>query len=386
MTKTIRLEPAWKMHSYYKGLMANPPLGYQFVAPESSLERATKAASKVDFSYPLFLGIDSILPLNLVKSQLWRFTRMPSNVDLTYAYDHLICRKEPWVVDLEHAGLLVSYNIKHFRSFKGVVQRLLASEYCKKIICGTEAAQRTVSLNLDCTGFEHKLEIVPFAVRKKEFVKNFTDNKIKLLFVGSTNILGAFETKGGRETLEAFVLLTKKYSNLELVVRSDVPTDIKHKYSSGSNIRIIDQVVPWETLEQEFKTADIFVLPVHNTPFSAFLDAMSYELPIVTIDAWANPEIVEDGKTGLLAQKSDSIPYYKESFLPTFGTPQFKRAIRTPDPRVVERLAEKISILVDNEELRRRMGQAGRWEIEHGKFSVAKRNAKLKEIFDEATS
>jgi glycosyltransferase involved in cell wall biosynthesis len=374
------------MHSYYKGLMANPPLGYQFVTPESSLERATKAASKVDFSYPLFLGIDSILPLNLIKSQLWRFTTTPSNVDLTYSYDHLICRKEPWVVDLEYVSFLVSYNLKHFQRFKGVVQRILASKYCRAIICGTEAAQRTVSLNLDCTGFEHKLEIVPFAVRKIDFVKNFAHNKIKLLFVGSTNILGAFETKGGRETLEAFVLLTKKYSNLELIVRSDVPTDLKHKYSNCSNIRIIDQIVPWDILEQEFKSADIFVLPVHNTPFSAFLDAMSYELPIITIDAWANPEIVEDGKTGLLAQKSDSIPYYKENFLPTFGTPQFKRAIRTPDPRVVECLAEKISILIDNEELRRRMGRAGRWEIEHGRFSVAKRNAKLKEILDEATS
>jgi hypothetical protein len=31
------------------------------------------------------------------------------------------------------------------------------------------------------------------------------------------------------------------------------------------------------------------------------------------------------------------------------------------------------------------MGKAGRWEIENGKFSLEKRNEKLKRIFDEAT-
>jgi hypothetical protein len=31
------------------------------------------------------------------------------------------------------------------------------------------------------------------------------------------------------------------------------------------------------------------------------------------------------------------------------------------------------------------MGQAGRWEVEHGRFSIKNRNEKLKRIFDEAT-
>jgi glycosyltransferase involved in cell wall biosynthesis len=321
-----------------------------------------------------------------MKSYWGKFRKIPLDKDLTYSYDHLILRKEPWVLDLEYVSFLVSYNVNHFRHYKGIVQRALASEYCKKIICGTEAARKTVVLNLDCTGFEHKLEIVPFATRKKDFAKHFNDNKIKLLFVGSTNLLGFFETKGGRETLETFVLLNKKYNNIELVVRSDVPIDIKRKYSGHTNIRIIEDIIPWETLEKEFQSADIFILPVHNTPFSVFLDAMSYELPIVTIDAWANSEIVEDGKTGLIAQKSESIPYYVENFIPAFGTPQFKKAIKTPDPKVVERLVEKTSILIENKELRRQMGKAGRWQVEHGKFSIDKRNEKLNWIFYEATT
>ena len=55
------------------------------------------------------------------------------------------------------------------------------------------------------------------------------------------------------------------------------------------------------------------------------------------------------------------------------------------DPKVVEELADKTSILIENEDLRRRMGRAGRQEIETGKFSIEKRNEKLKRIFDEVT-
>jgi glycosyltransferase involved in cell wall biosynthesis len=383
--KKVYIEPAWKMHSYYKALADSPPPEYEFVTAESSLEKVTKAVSKIDFANPLFLGVDYILPLNLIKSNLTRFQRIPVAHDLIYAYDHLVLRKEPWVVDIEYVTFFVSYEPWHFQHFKGIIQKVLSSEYCKKIICGTEASQKTITHNLDCSGFKNKLEIVPFAIHKKNFCKKFSNNKIKLLFVGSSNILGQFEIKGGREALETFVLLSKKYDNLELVVRSDVPPDIKTKYADYKNINIIDRIVPWQIMEQEFKTADIFILPVHNTPFSVFLDAMSYELPVVTIDSWANGEIVEDGKTGLLAQKSDKIPYYVENFIPNFGTARFKKALKTPDPQVVQRLAGIMSILVENQELRRQMGKAGRKEVEHGRFSIERRSEKLKRIFDEAT-
>ncbi|MFC1928300.1 hypothetical protein ACFLXK_01685 [Chloroflexota bacterium] len=197
MNKRVYIEPAWKIHSYYQALAVDPPQGYEFVTSESSLEKVAKAASKINLSYLLFSEIDKIVPLNLAKTYLDKFRRIQQNVDLTYSYDHLIVRKEPWVVDIEFVSLLVSYNLKHFTRYKGVVQKALASDYCRKIICGTEAAKKTVLLNLDCTKFNHKLETVPFAIRKKDFTKQFTNNKVKLLFVGSSNILGQFEIKGG---------------------------------------------------------------------------------------------------------------------------------------------------------------------------------------------
>jgi glycosyltransferase involved in cell wall biosynthesis len=386
MTKKIYLEPAWKMHSLHQGLIDHPPPGYEFITAPSSEERIFMTASKVNFSYSLQHKIDKIVPLNLSKAYLERFRKIPQDADLTYSHSHLVFRKEPWVLDLELVSLLVGFSVKHFKRYRKVVQKALASEYCKKVLCETEAGKKSVLLNLDCTEFEHKLETLPLAAPKRNFTKNFDRDKIRLLFVSSANILGEFEIKGGREALAAFALLNKKYDNLELVIRSDVPQDVKGKYLDRANIRIIEERMPWEQLEEEFKSADIFILPAHNTPFLVFLDAMSYELPIVTIDAWANPEIVEDGKTGFLVRKSERIPYYIENFTPNFGSPQFQKAIRTPDAEVVQGLVEKTSILIENEELRRTMGKAARWEVEQGKFSIERRNEKLKRIFDEATA
>jgi glycosyltransferase involved in cell wall biosynthesis len=53
---------------------------------------------------------------------------------------------------------------------------------------------------------------------------------------------------------------------------------------------------------------------------------------------------------------------------------------------MVEELEAKLNLLIENDELRRRMARAARWEVEHGKFSLQRRNEKLKRIFDEATS
>jgi len=386
MDKKIYIEPPWKMHSYYRGLMANHPQGYTFVALESPQSKVMQTASKFNITYSLFIILNKIVPVNIAKSYLDKFRHLPDDIALTYAFDHIVCRKEPWVVDVEFVNLLVGYyNSRYFKRSKGILEKALASASCKKIICGTETAKQSILLNLDCKDFSHKFGIVPFATQKKNFTKKFGVEKIKLLFVGSGNILGSFNMKGGRETLEAFTLLTKQYNNLELVVRSDVPQGILKEYGVYSNIRIINKNIPWSDLEREFLTADIFVLPVHCTPFSVFLDAMSYELPIVTIDAWANPEVVEDGKTGLLVRKSESVLYYVKDTLPGFATPQFFRSIRKSDPRVVNELAEKISILIENPELRRGLGKAGRWEVELGKFSIENRNNKLKRILDEAT-
>jgi glycosyltransferase involved in cell wall biosynthesis len=389
--KLIYLDVAGRIHSLHKELLLSPPSGYRFVTIESDWDKVSDIVSRTDILYSLQLNVlAKLFPPNLVKAYLERFKKPPNGTVLTYSIGHLVFRKEPWVVDMEFVTQLTGYNFKHFKRLRWLIEKFFASEYCKKIICWTEAGKKTILLNLDCESFADKVEVVPLAVRKKNFVKDFSINgkNVKLLFVGSANIPGEFEYKGGKEVLEAFFILRRRYKNIELVIRSDIPPELKAKYKGKlENVKLIENIVAWDRLEQEFKTADIFLFPTHSTPGLVILDAMSYELPVVTTDVWANTEQVEDGKTGLVIRKSSKIQYCSENFIPKWShypASKFARLIKATDPTVVRELAEKTSVLIENEDLRRSMGKAGRQRIELGKFSVHKRHEKLKKIFDEA--
>jgi glycosyltransferase involved in cell wall biosynthesis len=382
----------WSLHSLYNELIDYPPEGYVFVTDEKM-----EAASKVN----TFRLLSSKLAYNRINDFFDYFRpavyslyykskkRTVKNVDLTYSSQHLIFRKTPWIVDLEHVGALAAYG--KLELFRPVIEKLLASKYCKKIIPWSDVGKKTLFWNLDCKKFSDKIETVRLAIRPKEFVKKYDNDKVKLLFVGTANVFNvesSFDLRGGKEVFEAFALLNKEYPNLELVIRSIVPQDLRQRYSYLSKkIRIIDKMLPWDLLENEFKSADIFLFPGHTTPGMTILDAMSYELPIIATDVWGNSEIVRDGATGFLIARSKKVPYYMRTPRGLiYYTPAFFNAIRSTDYEVAKDLSRKISMLVEDKELRREMGRSARREIEIGKFSIKKRNEKLKRIFDDVTA
>jgi glycosyltransferase involved in cell wall biosynthesis len=381
---------SWELHSLYKELVYLPPEGYEFVvAANKRVSRSQDFINSLNKMvvryYFTKVPYDYVRPLVYYFYYRLKDGSRSENVDLTYASQHVVFRREPWVVDLEHAGALVAYG--KIKAFKKIIEKVLGSDYCKKIIPWTEMSKKTLLSSFDYRGFKEKIEVVNLAVRPKRFHKKFDSDKIKLLFVGTANrvnISDSFAIKGGNEVLKAFETLCKEYRNLELVLRSYVPANVKEKYASFKDIRIIDNIVSWKVLDYEFRTADIFLFPSHSTPGMAILDAMSYELPVVATDVWANRELVDDGRTGFLIKGSGKVRYFDENFVPLWGEPRFMRAIRQVDSRVVEELVEKTSILIENEGLRRSMGKTGRLRIEEGNFSISKRNQKLKKIFDEA--
>jgi glycosyltransferase involved in cell wall biosynthesis len=387
MNKKIYAEPLWKMHlGRYRAQTLYPPEGYEFIMPQTLSGKAFNIASKLSLSYSALNRLDRMIPLYLIKSHLERLKKIPEGTDLTYSFDHLVFRKEPWVVELETVANITSGSERLLRKYKGFIEGVFASKYCKKIIFWNDAGMKSVLLNLDCSKFERKIERVNLALPKRDFIKSYNRERIRLLFINSVNRSGLFHIKGGKEVLEAFAILNRKYNNIELVVQSaDIPHYIKNKYEGIGNIRFIEKALPWELLEQEYKSADIYLAPGYTTPVWVILDAMSYELPIVATDVWCTPEFVEDGTTGLLVPKSEVLSNYPESLAWNTFSPQFRRAIRTVDTKVSQQLANKISMLIESEELRRRMGKAGRHEIEKGKFSIDERNRRLKKLFDEAT-
>lgn len=382
--RRIYFEPPWKVHAFGHQLAAFPPTGYEFVVAPPPARNLVQTISRRNMTYRLMRHLDNIIPTMLSKSWLQKRSKPPADTALTYATDHLVWRREPWVVEVEYAAMLAGIHPRHIKRFKDTIEKVLASPFCKRILCWSDAGRRTLLSNLDPQGFESKIEVFQYAVPARSFIKKYGNEKVKLLFIGSGTSKDPFEGRGGG-VFEVFTLLCQQYSNLELVVRCHVPPDVKSRYDGMANIKIIDKVIPWEELEREFQSADIFILPSYGTAILTILDAMSHELPVVTVDTWANPEYVEDGKTGLVAPKSKRLAYYcRDAFQPFFATSRFQKVMHQPDPEMAVNLAERVSLLIENPELRRRLGKAGRWEVEKGKFSLIKMNEKLKRIFDEA--
>ncbi len=98
--------------------------------------------------------------------------------------------------------------------------------------------------------------------------------------------------------------------------------------------------------ERFFKDADIFVFPTyyHNECFPlVLLEAMQYQLPIVTTNEGGIPDVVQDGVNGIICERQNA-----------------------------ESLAAAIERLLLNPTLRRQMGNAG-YEIFRQKFTVGAR-------------
>lgn len=379
----------WILHSLYKELTCCPPEGYSFLVEKNGavpIEGKVQALNKilvknqfVKFQY------DIMRPILYYAYRITQKTTI-RKYDLLYASQHIDYGKMPWIVDLEHAGALAAYG--NINVLGNIVEKYLSSDCCKKIIPWSNMAKESLLYSYDCRKFVDKIEVVNLAVRPKNFVKLFNDDVINLLFVGTANpinIADSFAMKGGLEVLEAFDILSKKYSNIKLTVRSYVPSNIKTKYGNLPNVEIIDTPLPHSSLDMIFKQSAIFLFPAHSTPGMAILDAMSYELPVIATDVWATNEQIEDGKNGLLIKGRPDLSYFDEKFIPRWGTPSFMNKLGETEPRMLADLVEKTSMLIEDEKLRRRLGRTGRQLVETGKFSTKLRNQKLRKIFDEAT-
>ena len=90
-----------------------------------------------------------------------------------------------------------------------------------------------------------------------------------------------------------------------------------------------------------------------------------------------------DGVDGFIIHSP--LSYYDENYLIRWNRKEFTHYIITNEQKeVVSSLVGKLSILIENDKLRRGFGDSGRKEIMNGKFSINERNKKLLKIYSEA--
>ena len=180
-------------------------------------------------------------------------------------------------------------------------------------------------------------------------------NILRILYLGNLQ-----SSKGIEDVIDASVILQKSHANkFELEViggwRKD---DIKQKC-----LRIIDDnnlpvhFTPPELSKnklQELSNADIFVFPPREPEGHPWviIEAMAASLPIISTDQGAIIESVQEGKNGFI--------------------------VPSANPKSI---AEKMAILIDNEELRQRMGVESRKSYE-AKFTEKVMVENLSRIFN----
>jgi glycosyltransferase involved in cell wall biosynthesis len=387
-------------HSIHRELIKNPPDGYQILTGAPTYQKQQQPTPNLGKTQQLLYKFDRKLDRSALADNLWQEAKtlsymlvkrtqnlntvIDSKADLVYSSQQLMFAKRSWVVDFEYANALVDYgDIRLLRRF---VQKSLASRYCKKILPWSDWAKRTLYRSLDCDSFREKIETVHFGAPPRSFVKKKDDDRLRLLFVGSTNLFNYlnFEWKGGFEVVDAFLELNKKYDNIELTMRTWVPPEIQEKCAHIPNIKTLSSPLSEEALANLYSSSDIFLFPSYLNLGMAILEAMSYELPVIAVNLYDIPEAVRNMKTGILLDPPPDTPFYTWNGAPNHHDKSLLFKIRQSRRWMVNQIVDKASLLIENGSLRKRFGREARLLLEQGEFSVKRRNDKLKKVFDEA--
>ncbi|PXW95565.1 glycosyltransferase involved in cell wall biosynthesis [Sphaerotilus hippei] len=126
------------------------------------------------------------------------------------------------------------------------------------------------------------------------------------LFVGRE-----FERKGGPGLLEAFAQVRWALPEARLtIVGPDAPPQVLPEAPEGVTFAgFLSKSVPAQAqrLEALFAEATALVLPSVYEPFGiSLLEGMAWGLPCIAVDRCAMPEIVQHGRTGLIASAGDA--------------------------------------------------------------------------------
>lgn len=188
------------------------------------------------------------------------------------------------------------------------------------------------------------------------------DSQIKANIIKQLVFVGRISPeKGVHVLLEAFNKVILHYPNVQLKIigpeNAILPWEMmnredpnvlkltpfyKENYSSqlrkiisanaANSVFFVGTVENFKLIEY-YEQSDIFIFPsVWNEPFGIpIIEAMAMELPVIATNSGAFPELVEQGKTGLLVERSDA-----------------------------DALAEAILCLLEDENLSKAMGKAGR--------------------------
>jgi glycosyltransferase involved in cell wall biosynthesis len=120
--------------------------------------------------------------------------------------------------------------------------------------------------------------------------------------------------KGITKLIDIFIQVRSRVPNVQLCIAGDGPErNTIEAYIAGKEIS--ESVTMYgqlstEVLNTHLRSARVFVLPTAYEGFShVLLEAINAGVPIVTTPVGGNPELIEDGDTGILISLADESPW-----------------------------------------------------------------------------
>lgn len=368
----IKIKPVFGSHQIYQEIVNYPPEEVEYVGVRKDTKKGKYYQSK---------KIKEKIGWLLQKLKIPRMIFVkPGNYDLIHSSRGIIpLNQKPWVIDVEHVHSFFGLNpdlIKN-KFWKRFIERKLSSKYCKAVLCHCEATKQSFFRYLDCRKFKGKIKVL-YPASHIIPIKKTKHKKVRILAV-----LSLFYHKGGPQILEAFSRLEKKYKNIELWIKADVPRNFRKKYDS-KNIRYLpyfgNVLTREKLLEDIYSKCDVFIYPSFCDSFGySLIDALVAKLPIITTNLFAIPEIIENNKNGFIIK----IPGYnlKNSF---FQVHQYQKINSSDNKKIINELVKNLEKLIKSKKLRDEMSEESFKLVKDGKFSIRKRGKKLRKIYEKA--
>ena len=381
-------------HNAYRNMVANTPEGFEFAESDFMAHGIVQASQGMSSSLaagvkrfvravqPVVSPYYNHVHVLLDKPKVREFDSR--DYDLVHSGQSLLATNLPYVVDFEHAAVFSGYNQYALRKpgFVRALERILLDEKLKKLLAWSDAAAKSLTNFIKNKEIAQKVEtFYPVMAPAKRVPR--TSSSFNFLFIGNN-----FYEKGGYESLLAFERLADKY-NSHFTTIGDIPQEIHARFEKNSKITL-SQRIPYSKVVEFYSNSDVFVFPSHYDTYGfVILEALSFGLPVISVDSFSTPELVQHEKTGLLLKT------YFSSYAGDFGyaAPTLQRlakmrdeACRNPPEWYITLLSEAMERMINDSGLKDECSRNAIKETTEGKFSPRRSRQQLKRVYEDALS
>lgn len=193
-----------------------------------------------------------------------------------------------------HGGGFEKFTNKHEKAVRKTLKK------CDCIVALSEYWNDYFTNTLDCKNVVVIKNVIPAPQIARKPHKNFT-----LLFMGLL-----VKEKGIYDLIEILGENKDEYENkIELIIGGNGNEKLLNEAIVSRNVESFVHYAGWVSGQRKddlLNTADAYILPsyIEGVPIS-ILEAMSYGLPIISTRVGGIPEIVSEGKNGLLFDAGD---------------------------------------------------------------------------------